>query len=138
MAGDLPGADKMKSPSVRVHADLLAQFDKWCDENGTNRSAAIRRFMAQCVADGDGSAFDEPDHELLVAGYRAIRQAVAPDGTVPGSVVISRIAERTRVDKEDVSRVVLRPLRAGGYIEVPTHGVIFVPSAAGVDWEAKA
>lgn len=133
MSGELPGAEKMKSPSVRVHADLLRRFDEWCERHDTNRSEAFRRFMAQCVSEEDGHVFSEPDNALMRDGFRALRQAVAPDGTVPGTVAKSRIAEQTRVDSGQVGRQVLDPLKQSGYIEVPSMGVIFVPSAVGAE-----
>lgn len=121
----LPGSDRMKRPSIRVEEDLLDRFDEWCERNDTNRSEAIRKYMARCVAElDDTTVATTPEDPRLKRAYRAMKRASAPDGTIPTSGAKSRIAEETRLRHEDVKRVVLRPLDERGFLTAHRNGVL--------------
>lgn len=126
MSGNtLKGSDEMKTPSIRVQEDLLAEFDEWASENHNGRSEAIRTFMREAVG-GDVSAEDltplqPPREELLSDSYRKLCAFARRSGSDAG-IVRTDTAERIcsggaeGLSKEDVDTSVLRPLHRRGYL----------------------
>ena len=112
----LAGSEKMKTPSIRAHADLLERFDEWCEKNDTSRTEALREYMEEGVADG---GHGEPD-EWLPENDRDRNLYLAALDRSNDSLILSvrrergRLAEKTKVAKSDVLAR-LKDLERAGY-----------------------
>jgi len=126
MSGNtLKGESEMKSPSVRVQEDLLAEFDEWADKNYGSRSKALRTFMRDAVDGGveeeDLTPLQPPREDLLAESYRKLCAFARRSGST-GGVVKDSTARRIcaggsdGLSKEDVDTSILRPLQRRGYL----------------------
>lgn len=124
---DLPGSEKMKSPSVRIHEDDLEAFDEWVSESDRfqNRSHAIRHLMKDAAqgnsVDPDATPLVPPTEEILRDAYVRLCQHCSLVGKTDG-VVSDKTAKRVvsggshNLSKDEVFGNVLRPLAKRGYI----------------------
>jgi len=125
MSDKLKGANEMKKPSVRVHQDLLDEFDEWADKNYGGRSEAIRTFMRDAVSGGvddeDLTPLQEPREELLAESYRKLcafcRRSGSTSGIIQANTALRVCAGGSEgLAKEDVDTSILQPLQRRGYI----------------------
>lgn len=113
----LPGEDRMTRASFRILDEDWEEFDDWCDHHDTNRSEALRQFIAEKVA-AERDDDPLPSDPTLSKAMQALRAATDPEGVLPVSVGKSRTAEVTRYRQQDVRRCVLDPLQERGWIVV--------------------
>lgn len=119
MSNQLAGAGKMKSASVRVHADLLDDFDTAVDESGRweSRSDAIRDFIETVVDDPDVEETDgrmPPADDDLAAAYETLC-ALTIDGYVTEDRVLSVLAQEQGMKKPVARQTLVIPLVKRGY-----------------------
>lgn len=114
-------SNQTTSATVRVNKDLLEAYDAAIESRGENRSQAIRDHMKR-VAGHSTNEIEPPDEPLLRDGWEAIKNAADADGFIPCSVAKSRVAQQTRLTKDDVKRCVFKPLDRRGYIIPTGHG----------------
>jgi Arc/MetJ-type ribon-helix-helix transcriptional regulator len=118
MSNQLAGEEQMKSPSVRVRADLLDDFDDAVEENErwNSRSEAIRDFMASVVEDGaedhDGRA--PPVDDELADAYEVLC-TIAPETYVTEDRVLSVLAQQQGMKKPVARQTLVLPLVDLGY-----------------------
>jgi hypothetical protein len=124
---DLPGSEKMKSPSVRIHEKDLEAFDEWVSESDrfSNRSHAIRQIMKDAI-DGNGTTPDSaplvpPSEEILRDAYVRLCQHAGLVGSrngVIGDATAKRVVSggSHNLGKGEVFGNVLRPLAERGYL----------------------
>jgi len=126
MSGNkLKGESEMKTPSLRVQEDLLAEFDEWAEENHGSRSKAMRAFMRDAVGGGveaeDLTPLQPPREDLLAESYRKLCAFCRRSGSTSG-IVQDDTARRLcsggseSLSKEDADTSVLRPLQRRGYL----------------------
>ena len=119
MSNQLAGAEKMKSASVRVHADLLDDFDDAVDESGRwdSRSDAIRDFIETVVDDPDVEETDgrmPPVDDDLAAAYEVLC-SLTLDGYVTEERVLTVLAQKQSMQKDIVRQTLVLPLVQLGY-----------------------
>lgn len=119
MSNRLAGEDKMRSPSVRVRADLLDDFDESVEESGRwdSRSDAIRDFMQTVV---DNSEIEEtdgrvpPDDDDLASAYDVLC-SLTLDGYVTEDRVLTVLSQKQGMQKDLVRQTLVIPLVKRGY-----------------------
>lgn len=123
MSNALTGSEEMKTPSIRIHADLLDEFDEWVEQSDhSDRSKAVRALMRDAMGGtpaDDLMPLDPPYDELLADAYRRLCRAAYPDGFVRKDTarrVCSGGAEN--LSKQEVPGMVLHPLRKRGYLRL--------------------
>ncbi|GAB3315306.1 hypothetical protein [Haloplanus salinarum] len=118
MSNQLAGEEKMKSPSVRVRADLLDDFDDAVEESErwNSRSEAIRDFMASIVEDGaeDPDGRVPPVDDELAEAYDVLR-TLAPEKYVTEDRVLSVLAQQQGMKKPVARQRLIIPLVDLGY-----------------------
>jgi hypothetical protein len=120
----LKGAEKSKTITVRVPQRLKEQYKDEVD----SMSGDLKEHIKRRVEEGD-DWIEPPENDMLRKGWRAMRRAAGPDGTIPTSVAKSRISEAARVKPEDAIRCVIRPLDDLGYVRVRRMGELEVLGA---------
>jgi Arc/MetJ-type ribon-helix-helix transcriptional regulator len=115
MSNQLAGSGKMKSASVRVHADLLDAFDDAVDESARwdSRSEAIRDFIETVVDDPDVEESDgrvPPTDSDLADGSEVLRNLSTGDRWVPEDRALGVLAQQTGVDKSAARQMLVVPL----------------------------
>jgi Arc/MetJ-type ribon-helix-helix transcriptional regulator len=109
----------MKSASVRVHADLLDDFDTAVEESGRweSRSDAIRDFIETVVDDPDveetGGRVPPADDDLAAA-YDVLC-SLTIDGYVTENRVLSVLAQEHGMKKPVARQALVIPLVKRGY-----------------------
>ena len=119
MSNQLAGAEKMTSASVRVHADLLDDFDDAVDESGRwdSRSDAIRDFIETVVGDPGVEETDgrvPPVDDDLAAAYEVLC-SLTLDGYVTEDRVLTVLAQKQSMQKDIVRQTLILPLVQHGY-----------------------
>ncbi len=106
-----------KKVTIRAPEELVEEYDEVLDERGTDRSKDIRQHMRRTVKSPrtDGGRQPPSDDETLAKGYEALKKASAGK-LVPLREAKSIVAAQTNIQKESVSRRVLKPLRDRGYL----------------------
>jgi Arc/MetJ-type ribon-helix-helix transcriptional regulator len=119
MSNQLAGAEKMKSASVRVHADLLDDFDTAVDESARwdSRSEAIRDFIETVVDNPEIEETDgrvPPDDDDLAAAYDVLC-SLTLDGYVTEDRVLTVLSQKQGMQKDLVRQTLIIPLVKRGY-----------------------
>lgn len=121
---ELAGADDVVTPSLRVHRNLLDDFDEWAEENHGNRSAALRELMKSAI---DGEAVTHttprkpPEEDMLADAYRSLCHLARAKGSTKGYVrestarrIVSGGPEN--IAKDETRDLILQPLVKRGYL----------------------
>jgi len=119
MSNRLAGEDKMRSPSVRVRADLLDDFDEAVEESGRwdSRSDAIRDFMQTVVDNPEIEETDgrvPPDDDDLATAYDVLC-SLTLDGYVTEDRVLTVLSQKQGMQKDLVRQTLVIPLVKRGY-----------------------
>lgn len=106
-----------KRVTVRAPKQLVEEYDEALDEQGRNRSQAIREHMRETVSRPatDGGLVPPQDDETLADAYRELL-ALSDGSSIPLDEARSVLATKLNVPKESISRRVLRPLNDRGYL----------------------
>lgn len=128
MSEGVYGQDSDRKITVRVPDRVLEAYDDQCETLGTNRSERIRQHMRRAVGQ-NVEDIQPPEEEILSNGWKALKTAAEPDGTLPISVARTRVSEATRTKSEDAVRCVIKPLAERNYVELVTWGRIRVLGA---------
>ena len=121
MGNKLAGSERAKRTSIRVHEELLEEFDELVEERNSTRTDQIRRLMQLEVQRSNNEGYQTPlrpplDGQLAY-GYERLCQASNASGVIKGSV-----AEKVTTNgpnnlaKSETRHLVLRPLQRRGYI----------------------
>gem|GEM_PF-1996161 len=107
-----------KRVTIRAPKQLVEDYDDTLDEQGRNRSQAVREHMRETVSRPatDGGLVPPQDDEKLGDAYRALRELAENGGDIPLDEARSVLASKANVPKESVSRRILKPLDERGYI----------------------
>lgn len=120
MSNELAGSEKMKTASVRAHADLLDDFDTAVEESErwSSRSDAIRDFMETVADDPDIEETDgrrvPPTDDDLAAAYDVLC-SLTLDGYVTEERVLTVLAQKHGMQKDIVRQTLVIPLVNLGY-----------------------
>jgi len=121
MGNQLAGSEKMKRPSIRVHENLLDEFDEWVDQSEYDgRSAAVRAFMKQATGGTpEGlTPLQPPTEDRLADAYRNLCKAGYPNGKVREQTALRLCSGGPNgIEKSEVPHMVLHPLRRRGYLQ---------------------
>jgi len=124
MSNELP-SEQTTTVTVRVNKDLSEAYAAMCEQQGTSKSEAIRNHMKRKTGNTT-DAVEPPAEDMLREGYEAIKSATGANGMIPTDVAKARVAEATRVSKQDAVRCVIRPLDNRGYIIPTGYGTLEV------------
>ena len=118
----LPGSEKIKTPSFRIHEDDLEAFDVYVEEetDWNDRSEALRALVDKEMGTGSAAAEGRqpPVEPELAKAYGTVRQLTRmTDGWVPADVAEGELSQRHGMTKPSVRRMLLTPLRKRGYVE---------------------
>lgn len=110
----------MKRPSIRMHEDLLEEFDEWVEHSDhDSRSKAVRALIRDAVESPPDTQtpLQPPTEERLAAAYRKLCLAASRDGIVKHETAIRICAGGSEnLSKGEVTDLVLRPLQRRGYL----------------------
>ncbi|MCU4716855.1 CopG family ribbon-helix-helix protein [Halapricum hydrolyticum] len=112
-------SQRKKQVKVRVDADLVDEFDQWCDDRDTNRSEAIRQHMRAAVS--GGQEYETPrqppnDDDRLATAYHRLCAVANQDGVIREDTATSILATVLGISKKETRPMVLRPLHKRGYL----------------------
>lgn len=110
---------RKKQVKVRVDADLVEEFDEWCEEKDLSRSEALRTHMRACVA--DTVAWETPrqpptDDDRLERAYRRLCAIANDDGVLREQTATSILASVLGISKNETKPMVLKPLLKRNYL----------------------
>jgi hypothetical protein len=110
----------MKRPSIGVPGHLLEDFDEWAEEHHGDRSKAVRALMRTAVDSEPepDTPLHPPAEERLAEPYRKLCFAASRDGVVPHEAAKNVCTNGPEnLSKQEVTRLVLRPLNQRGYLK---------------------
>mgnify|MGYP000250604732 CR=1 FL=1 len=115
---------RKKQVKVRVDADLVEEFDEWCDDRDTNRSEAIRQHMRAAVSGGqDYETPRQPpgDDDRLATAYKRLCAVANGDGVVRENTATSVLATVLGISKAEIKPMAIKPLRKRGYLRTQSN-----------------
>ncbi|MFB6122148.1 MAG: hypothetical protein ABEJ78_01640 [Haloferacaceae archaeon] len=135
MSNSLSGSEKMKRPSIRLHEDLLDEFDDYVEQSDWgSRNAAIVELMKRELDTADEDDADDgliPDDERLRDAYLALLDVADEriDGAglrVTRQEAVNNLYDN-RTPKDAVMSSLIHPLKKRGFVDVdPGLGRVWI------------
>lgn len=110
---------RKKQVKIRADAELVEQFDEWCDEREQTRSDALRAHMRAVVS--GSREYDTPrmpptDNERLEAAYKRLCAVANSNGVVREETATAVLAAILGISKTETKPTVIKPLNKRGYL----------------------